>query len=414
MNPLTRATFESLDREDPLRSFRNRIFLPEGIIYLDGNSLGAMPRATPARVQQLVEVEWGRDLIRSWNKNGWMELQIRIGEKIGALIGAQPGETIVADSTSINLFKALGAALRLSPDRRVIVSERSNFPTDLYVAQGLVEFLGGRYELRLVEPHEVERNIGVEVAVLMLTDVDYRTGRMWDMGRLTAVAREAGAATIWDLSHSAGAVPVDLTSAGSDFAVGCGYKYLNGGPGAPAYLHVAKRHLGRLAMPLTGWLGHAKPFAFEPHFRPADGIERARVGTPPILSLAPLEIGVDLVAEATVAALRSKSVSQTELLLALIAQELRDFEFESASPADPEARGSQICLRHPQAWPIVQALTARGVVCDFRAPDILRLGIASLYIGFAELWDAMAAVKKIMSERLWDDPQFRASPGYVT
>jgi kynureninase len=414
MTLLTRAIFESFDRADPLRSFRDKFAMPQGVIYLDGNSLGALPRASSARLQRVVETEWGQDLIQSWNKNAWMDLQLRVGEKIGALIGAQPGETIVADSTSVNLFKALGAALRLNANRRVILTETGNFPTDIYIAEGLVEFLGGSHELRLVEADQIEALIDTDVATLMLTHVDYRTGRMWDMRRVTALARSAGVVTIWDLSHSAGAVPVDLDDAGPDFAVGCGYKYLNGGPGAPAFLYVAKRHIGHLAMPLTGWLGHAKPFAFETHFRPADGIARARVGTPPILSLVPLEVGVDIVADATIAALRAKSVRQTDLLMAIVAQELREFGVETVSPADATLRGSQVCLHHPQAWPITQALIARGIIGDFRAPNILRLGIAPLYIGFSELWDAVAAIKEIMSSGSWNQPEFQATPGYVT
>ena len=414
MNPLTRATFESFDRADPLRSFRDKFAMPEGVIYLDGNSLGALPRASVARIRNVVETEWGQDLIRSWNKNGWMDLQLRVGDKIGALIGAQPGETIVADSTSVNLFKTLGAALKLNSNRRVIVTEAENFPTDIYIAQGLVEFLGGTHELRLTETEQIESAIGTDVAVLMLTHVDYRTGRMWDMRRVTALARSAGVVTIWDLSHSAGAVPVDLSDAAPDFAVGCGYKYLNGGPGAPAFLYVAKRHLDHLAMPLTGWLGHAKPFAFETHFRPADGIARTRVGTPPILSLAPLEVGVDIVAEATMKALRAKSVQQTDLLMAVVAQELRELGVETVSPADAASRGSQVCLRHPQAWPITQALISQGIVGDFRTPNILRFGIAPLYVGFSELWDAVAAIKEIITSGSWNHPQFVAAPSHVT
>jgi len=411
---MTRADLEALDRADPLRRFRDRFRLPPGLVYLDGNSLGAMPKAAPARVAQVVEREWGDDLIRSWSRNGWMDLPLRIGAKIGTLIGAAEGETVVADSTSVNLFKALGAALGLRPGRRVILSERGNFPTDLYIAEGLAALVGRGCGLRLVDADEVESALGPDVAVLMLTQVDYRTGRMWDMARLTASAHAAGALTVWDLSHSAGAVPLDLAAAEADFAVGCGYKYLNGGPGAPAFLQVARRHQDRAAMPLTGWLGHAAPFAFEPSFRPADGIGRARVGTPPVISLAALEVGVDLALEASVAALRAKSLRQTELFAALAAQELGGFGFALASPAEAAQRGSQVCLRHEHGWPIVQALAAERVIGDFRAPDILRFGIAPLYIGFAELWDAIAALKRVMAERLWDRPAYRASPTGVT
>jgi kynureninase len=411
---LTRADLEALDRSDPLRPFRDRFHLPPGLVYLDGNSLGAMPKAAPERIARVVELEWGDDLIQSWTKHGWMDLQIRIGAKIGTLIGAAEGETIVADSTSVNLFKVLGAAIRLRPERRTILSERINFPTDLYIAEGLVALLGQGYRLRLVEAEQLEAAIGPEVAVVMLTHVDYRSGRMWDMGRVTALAHSAGALTVWDLSHSAGAVPLDLAAAKADFAVGCGYKYLNGGPGAPAFLQVARHHQDGVAMPLTGWLGHAAPFAFEPSFRPATGIERARVGTPPVISLAALEVGVDLVLEASIAALRAKSIRQTELFAALAAQELDGFGFALASPGDPAQRGSQICLRHEHGWPIMRALIAERVVGDFRAPDILRFGFTPLYIGFAELWDAVAALKRVMIERLWDRPEHRALPTGVT
>lgn len=405
---ITRNTLEALDREDDLRSFRDLFQVPEGCIYLDGNSLGAMPAATPARVSAVVEQEWAQDLISSWNKHGWIDLQQRIGAKIGRLIGASDGETIVADSTSVNLFKVLAAALQLRPDRTVIVSERSNFPTDLYIAQGLIALLGNRHQLKLVEPAEVEAAIDDKVAVVMLTHVNYHTGAMHDLAAITARAHAAGALTAWDLAHSAGAVPVKLSAAGADFAVGCGYKYLNGGPGAPAFLYVATKHQPQLSMPLTGWFGHAQPFAFETQYRPAAGISRMLVGTPPIISLAALEVGVDLLLQASIDALRAKSLRQSELFINLVEQELEGHGFAVSSPRDPSRRGSQVCLRHPQAWPISQALIARGVIGDFRAPDVLRLGFTPLYLGYAELWDAVAHLREIMQKRTWDQPQFHA------
>ncbi len=412
--PITRADLEALDRDDPLRPFRARFHLPPGLIYLDGNSLGALPEATPDRIRQVIEAEWGQDLIAGWTRHGWMDLPARIGDKIATLIGAGPGETMVGDSTSANLFKALGAALKLRPERRVILSERGNFPTDLYIAQGLAALLGQGYELRLVEQGAIVAGIDRHTAVVMLTHVDYRTGRIWDMAQVTRLIHQEGALALWDLSHSTGAVPVDVNAAGADFAVGCGYKFLNGGPGAPGFLFAPRRLHEHLVLPLTGWLGHAAPFAFEPHYRPAAGIQRARVGTPPILSLAALEVGVDLVAEAGVAALRKKSMRQTTMLARLVAQEVARFGFTLASPEEPEMRGSQVSLRHPLAWPVNQALIARGVVGDFRAPDILRLGIAPLYLGFAELWDAVAVLQEIMSDALWDRPEYLEPPKGVT
>jgi kynureninase len=412
--PITRADCEALDRADPLRAFRDRFHLPSGLIYLDGNSLGAMPKSVPARIARLLEEEWGNDLIRGWTEDGWMDLPLAVGAKIGALIGAGEDETVVADSTSVNLFKVLGAALKLRPDRRVILSERTNFPTDLYIAQGLASMMGGDYALRLVESNQIETALVPDVAVVTLTHADYRTGRLWDMKRITTLAHQVGASTVWDFSHSVGVVPLDFDGDEADFAVGCGYKYLCGGPGAPAFLTIARRHLQQVAMPLTGWLGHAEPFAFESRFRAASGIARARVGTPPILSLVALEVGVDLVCEATVPALRAKSIRQTELFAALAAQELDGFGFSLASPAAADQRGSQVSLRHERGWPIIQALTAANVIGDFRAPDIVRFGFAPLYVRYVDVWDAVATLKRIMVERQWDRPQFRAAPTGVT
>jgi kynureninase len=405
---LTRGDLEMLDRADPLRAFRDRFSIPEGVIYLDGNSLGAMPKATPARVREVVEDEWGRDLIRSWNINGWIDLQRRIGAKIGRLIGARDGETIVADSTSVNLFKALAAALELRPERKVIVSEPGNFPTDLYVAEGLMRYLGRGHTLRLAEPNEIEGAIADDVAVVMLTHVNYRTGRMYDLRRITGRAHAAGAIMLWDLAHSTGAVPVDLAGADVDLAVGCGYKYLNGGPGAPAFLYVAQRHQPHFKPILSGWFGHAAPFAFEQSYRPAEGIDRVTVGAPPIISLAALEVGVDLMLEASLDALRAKSVRQGAIFEKLVAQEIGQSTLTLASPSEPAMRGSQLCYAHPNAWPVMRALIDRGVIGDFRMPNILRFGFTPLYLGYAELWDAVATLKEILAERAWDRPEYHA------
>jgi kynureninase len=405
---LTCRDLEILDRADPLRAFRDRFAIPEGVIYLDGNSLGAMPRATPGRVREVVEDEWGRDLIRSWNINGWIDIQQRIGAKIGRLIGARDGETIVADSTSVNLFKALAAALELRPERKVIVSESGNFPTDLYIAEGLTRYLGRGHTLRLAEPDEIEGAITDDVAVVMLTHVNYRTGRMHDMRRITERAHAAGAIMLWDLAHSAGAVPVDLAGANVDLAVGCGYKYLNGGPGAPAFLYVAHRHQPHIRPILSGWFGHAAPFAFEQSYRAAEGIDRVTVGAPPIISLTALEVGVDVMLEASIDALRAKSIQQGVIFDRLVAQEIGQGTVTLVSPSDPAMRGSQLCYAHPNAWPVMRALIDRGVIGDFRMPNILRFGFTPLYLGYVELWDAVATLKEILAQRAWDRPEYHA------
>ena len=403
---ISRGDLESLDRTDPLRALRDRFALPEGVLYLDGNSLGALPVATPKRLRAVLQEEWGEDLIRSWNKHGWIDLQQRIGAKIGRLIGAGEGETIVADSTSINVFKALSAALQRDPERRVILSERDNFPTDLYMAEGLIAQLGKGHRLVLAAPDEIPNAITDDVACVMLTHVSYRTGRVYDMNAMTKLAHERGALAIWDLCHSAGAVPLDLSAANADFAVGCGYKFLNGGPGAPAFISVAKRHQDRVAPALSGWFGHTNQFGFDESYAPASGIERFAVGTPPVLSLAALEVGVDLMLETSIDALHAKALKQFDVFRALMDQELRGHGFEFASVEGPGGRGSQISYGHKHGWPIMQALIARGVIGDFRAPDIMRFGFTPMYLGFAELWDAVAILREIMETKAWDRPDF--------
>ena len=402
---LTRNDCARHDAGDPLAGFRERFALPPDVIYLDGNSLGALPRDTPARVAALIETEWGRDLITSWNRHAWIELPARLGDKIARLIGAAPGEVAVADSTSVNLFKLLSGALDLVPERRVVLSDTGNFPTDLYVAQGLLGLRGGRLALRTVEETALIDAIDGETAVVLLTQVNYRTGRLHDLHDVTAAAHRAGALVLWDLSHSAGALPVALNAAGADFAVGCGYKYLNGGPGAPAFLFVAGRHQERLRPPLSGWMGHEAPFAFDPDYRPARGIARQLCGTPAILSLAALEVGVDLMLEADLGALRTKSMALGALFVDLVEQRCAGV-LTLASPRDPAARGSQVSLRHPHGYAIVQALIARGVIADFRAPDILRFGFAPLYLRHVDVWDAVAQLADIMQSRAWDKPEF--------
>ncbi len=400
------AEVETLDAQDPLRHKRAAFHLPEGVIYLDGNSLGVLPKAVPARMAETVTAEWGDSLIRGWNAHGWIDLPARVGDKIARLIGAAPGTVVAADSTSINVFKMLSAALALRPDRKVILSDRGNFPTDLYVAQGLRDLLAAGHELRIVAPEEVEAAIGEDVAVLMLTEVDYRTGRRHDMAALTARAHAHGALTLWDLAHSAGAFPVDLAGTDADFAVGCGYKYLNGGPGAPAFLYVAPRHQGRVAPPLTGWMGHQAPFAFELGYRPAEGVDRMRVGTPPVLSLAALDAALDVFADVDMAVLRRKSVALCERFIAEVERRCPDLVL--ATPREAERRGSQVSFRHPEGYAVMQALISRGVIGDFRAPDIIRFGFTPLYLSFSDVVRAAAILEDILKSGAWDRPEFKA------
>jgi kynureninase len=398
----------AMDAADPLRPLRERFLLPDGITYLDGNSLGVLPRAAAARQRAVVEGEWGVSLIRSWNDHGWIDAPARVGAAIAPLIGARPHEVIVADSTSVNLFKLLAAAARLS-ERRVILTESGNFHTDLHIAAGVADMLG--MELRVAPRAQIEGAIAGDVALLLLTHVHYKTGERWDMGALTACAAAAGVRTVWDLSHSAGAVPLDLNGSGAELAVGCGYKYLNGGPGAPAFLYVAEHLQDALANPLSGWMGHEAPFAFTDDYRPAPGIARFLAGTPPILGLAALECGVAAFEGVSMAQLWDKSVRLFDLFAQLAARSCP--ELACVSPADPDARGSHISFRHPHAFEIVQALIAAGIIGDFRAPDIARFGLTPLYIGFEDVWRAVDAMAEILATESWRDPRF-AVRGKVT
>ncbi|WAC75401.1 kynureninase [Roseateles sp. SL47] len=423
----TRQDCQALDAADPLAPLRQQMLLPPGVIYLDGNSLGAMPVATSARVQQVLTQEWGQDLIKSWNTAGWIDLPTRIGDKIARLIGAGPGEVVVADSTSLNLYKVLTAAVRMikadAPHRTAIVSERSNFPTDLYIGQSIAE----QYGMRLVlvdSPEEIAAHLNDELAVLMITEVNYRTGAWHDMAALTHAAHEAGALTIWDLAHSAGAVPVDLTGAHADFAIGCGYKYLNGGPGAPAFVWAHPRHADRFWQPLSGWMGHASPFEFTPDYRPAPGIRRYICGTPPVLSMAALECGVDTLLAAEplggMAALRVKSLALTELFARLAEDRCGALGVTVVSPREAERRGSQVCLAlkpplEHASYAVVQALIERGVIGDYRAgdasrldqvPHILRFGFTPLYVGFADVFDAVEHLHQVLTREEWREARF--------
>ena len=403
---MDRETCLSFDRQDPLASVRDEFVLPEGVIYLDGNSLGALPRKTLPRMTQVIAEEWGSGLIRSWNDAHWIEAPTRIGDKIARLIGAKAGEVIVADSTSVNLFKLLSEALRVQPGRHFILTEASNFPTDLYVAQGLIDFLGGNHALRVVERSEIERSLDGSVAVLMLTHVDYASGEIHDMRRITAAAQKVGTLVLWDLSHSAGAVPIDLNAAQVDLAVGCGYKYLNGGPGAPAYLFVAKGLQEAIQSPLAGWMGHVAPFAFEREYRPAPGINRQLAGSPPILSMLALEVAVDLWLRVDQQEARRKSMALGDLFIKQVDETCRDLGVKVASPREAKLRGSQVALRHNEAYRVMRALIDRGVIGDFRAPDLMRFGFAALYTRYVDVFDAVRSLREVLTSRAWNRPEY--------
>ncbi|HEX8580202.1 MAG TPA: kynureninase [Allosphingosinicella sp.] len=403
------AEARALDAADPLRPYRDRFALPDGILYLDGNSLGALPKATIARQRNVVEEEWGSELIRSWNSRGWIDAPGRIGAKIARLIGARPIEVIVADSVSVNLFKLLVAAAKLSPDRPQILSEGGNFHTDLHIASGAAELTGMR--LDIVDREALDAAIGAETNLLLLTHVHFKAGSRFNMAKVTARAKAAGALTLWDLSHSAGAVPLHLNRDGAELAVGCGYKYLNGGPGAPAFLYVAEHLQEQLIPPLRGWMGHAAPFAFTDNYVPAPGIARFLAGTAPILSLSALESGIDAFDGVEMEALWAKSVQLFDLFAALAAEHCP--ELACISPAEPEKRGSHISFRHPHAFEICQALIADGVIGDFRAPDVIRFGLTPLYLGFEDIWQAVEKMRDILSTERWRAPRF-AVRGKVT
>ncbi len=408
---LTRESLVTRDANDPLGKFRDEFTLPDGVIYLDGNSLGAMPGAAKERIETLVSKEWAQDLVTSWNVNGWFDLPARIGAKIARLIGARENEVLVTDSTGINLYKLLSMALELRPDRKIILMEGSNFPTDNYIAQGLVRQLGQGHEVRFAEKHDFEAQITPDIAVVALTQVHYKTGHVYDMDKITERAHDAGALICWDLCHSAGALPVNLEAAKADFAVGCGYKYLNGGPGAPAFLYVAKRHQGQAQQPLTGWWGHAEPFAFERDYRPAGDIRQLMSGTQPVLSLAALETGVDMMLRADMHVVREKSMALGDLFIALMEEQCAPYGFELISPKNAQDRGSQIAFAHPQGYAIMQALIEKRIIGDFRAPDVMRFGLTPLYTRHVDVWDAVQGIKTVMEQNLWKNPRFAKRDG---
>jgi len=412
---MNRQDCQSRDRDDPLASLRAQFDLPDGVIYLDGNSLGARPASALPRAQDVIAREWGRDLIKSWNTAGWFDLPKRLGDRLAHLIGARDGEVVVNDTTSLNLFKALAAALQMqdaNPERKVIVTERGNFPTDIYMAEGLTSWLDRGYRIHLIDAvDELTHAIGPDTAVVMLTHVNYRTGYQHDMAAVTALAQANGALMLWDLAHSTGAVPVALHAANADLAVGCTYKYLNGGPGAPAFIWVPERHQARFTQPLSGWWGHANPFAMSPAYVPTAGIGRALVGTQPIVSLSLVECGLEIFEMTSMAAIRAKSLALTDLFIALVEERCAGHPLGLATPREHARRGSQVSFTHPHGFAVMQALIERGVIGDYREPEIMRFGFTPLYTSFTDVWDAVEILKQILDARAYD---VSATRGAVT
>ncbi|WP_371496842.1 kynureninase [Kitasatospora sp. NBC_00374] len=405
----TRTACEALDAADPLAGLRAEFALPAGVLYLDGNSLGALPRGTSERVRRMVEQEWGDGLIRSWNDAGWYELPQGLGERLSPLLGAAPGQVVVCDSTSVNLFKVLGAALRMRPGRRTVLAERSAFPTDLYIAEGVTSLFEGVEPVLLPTAADLDRLLDAEVAAVVLSHVDYRTGELLDMAAITERVHRAGALMIWDVCHSAGALPVEFDRCQVDFAVGCTYKYLNGGPGAPAFLYAAERHQADARQPLSGWFGHARPFAFEPGYAPTEGVRRFLTGTPPLLGMAALEASLDVWAKVDLHAVRAKSLALSSLFLELV----EPLGLPTVTPREERRRGSQVSLRHPDGYAVMQALIERGVIGDFRAPDLLRFGFTPLYVSYTDVWDAARQLAEVLDSGEWRQERF-SRQGAVT
>jgi kynureninase len=405
LDNLDRNSCAALDAGDPLAGFRDR-FLDDGvIIYLDGNSMGRLPKAALSRLQEMAEHEWGTILVRGWTESGWMESPLRVGDRIGQLVGASPGEVLVADTTSVGLFRLTASVLRARPQRRVIVTERSNFPTDLYIANGVADLLG--CEVRTVERGALPEALDSDTALLLLTEVDFRSGERHDMGALTEAAHAAGALVLWDLSHSAGAVEIQLNKHHVDLAVGCGYKYLNGGPGSPAYLYVATALQEELRNPIQGWLGHDNPFLFDSEFRRAPGMRGWMSGSPPVLAIGALAVGIDIQLEAGAHAVGEKAALLTEVFILLARARLDPLGFEVATPNIPERRGAQVSLRHPDGLAIVRAVADRGVISDFRPPDLCRFGLAPLYTRFVDLWDAVERMAEVVESGMSQLPKYR-------
>lgn len=402
---LDRNACAALDAQDPLAGFRDRFLSDAATIYLDGNSMGRLPKEAVPRLQEMAEHEWGTILVRGWTESGWMESPLRVGDRIAQMVGASPGEVLVADTTSVGLFRLMTSVLRARPQRRVIVTEWSNFPTDLYIAQGVADLL--EREVRAVERDSLRDAFDSDTALLMLTEVDFRTGARHDMGALTEAAHAAGALVLWDLSHSAGAVEVQLNHHHVDLAVGCGYKYLNGGPGSPAFLYVATALQEELRNPIQGWLGHDNPFLFDSEYRRASGIRGWMSGSPPVLAIGALAVGIDIQLEAGAHAVGAKAGLLTEVFMSLARTRLGPLGFEVATPAEPERRGAQVSLRHPDGLAIVRAVADRGVIGDFRPPDLCRFGLAPLYTRFVDLWDAVERIAGVVESGMNRLAQYR-------
>jgi kynureninase len=404
---ITKSDCIKLDQNDAIAHLRDQFNLPQNVIYLDGNSLGAQPKAAMARAQQVIQQEWGNDLIRSWNSAGWFDLPSRLGDLLAPLIGAKPAEVVVTDTTSINLFKALAAALQMQeskhPTKKIIISERSNFPTDLYMVQGLTDWLNLGYELHLVDkPEQLKSAINKDTAVVLLTQVNYRTGELLDMHELTEHAHAQGAITIWDLCHSVGALPIDLNGCKADMAVGCSYKYLNGGPGAPAFIWVAQRHLANFSHPLSGWWGHASPFAMHESFTPTPTIRRALCGTQAIISLALVETGLEVFKQTDMEAVRKKSLALTDLFMQIIDEQCAPHGLKLITPRNHAQRGSQVSYMHPHAYPLIQALIKRGIIGDYREPSVMRFGFTPLYTSFVDVWNAADAMRDMLENNAYE------------
>ncbi|MEH6713628.1 MAG: kynureninase [Paraglaciecola polaris] len=407
MNVVSQAQIEQWDKSDPLGAKRLEFSLPKDVIYLDGNSLGAMPSVATEHAKHVLEQQWANDLITSWNKHKWIDLPLAVGEKIARLIGAASGQVICCDSTSINLFKVLSSAMALQKTRSVVLSLSGNFPTDLYMVEGLASVLGqDACKVKWVDEDILESALTTDVAVLMLTQVDFRSGRLLNMERLTNLAHQKGILVVWDLAHSAGALPIALDECQVDFAVGCGYKYLNGGPGAPAFLYVAKRHQKNVSQPLKGWMGHKRPFAFAGHYQPAEDINQYLCGTPNVISMSILEAALDVFADVNMHQLREKSVALSELFIALVQKEPQLNELSLASPIPAELRGSQLAFRHKYAHGICQALIKHGVIADFRAPDTLRFGFTPLYTRYQDIAKCVNILTNIISQKIYQHPEF--------
>jgi kynureninase len=401
----TRAFARRCDAADPLAPVRNEFVLPDGVVYLDGNSLGALPASVPGRLASVVAQEWGSDLVRAWNGDGWWTAPERIGDRIGSLIGAAPGQTVAGDSTSVQLFNALTAAARARSDRSVFLTDAGQFPTDGYLADSVARLLG-REVARVSDPYAALRQRGGEVAAVVWSAVDFRTGELWDVAGLTSAAHDAGALVVWDLCHAAGAVPLHLDADQVDMAVGCTYKYLSGGPGAPAFIYVARRHQDGFDQPLTGWHGHARPFSMDPGYAPAAGIARARIGTPPMLSLLALEAALAVFGRVDMAAVRAKSLGLGGFFIACADELLAGLGFGLVTPREPERRGSHVTLRHPDALPLMAALIEAGVIGDVRPPDLLRFGFNALYTSYADVFGAVEALRDVTVSGRYREPRF--------